>query len=110
MAASMLIKAAPGKIVKGPGGVVVTDDLPSTVPCTTFWRRRLRCGDVLPGDAAPASAPAVDPAAADASTDATPSVQSTIDAAPQIDPAPGTTVAPTPPIRRRRRDDSGEES
>jgi hypothetical protein len=95
--ATMLVKAATGLVVKGPGGLRVTDAVAFKVPCDSFWRRRLRDGDVVPGEAAPASAPALIP-------DPLPSA---------AEPEPKPIAASTAPLRRRaRRDDepTGEES
>lgn len=95
--ATMLVKAAPGIIFYGPGGVRITDAAPVRVPATTHYRRGLRSGDLVPGDAAPASAPAVDPTPVEAPA------SEPLAAAPE--------PAPTAPIRRRaQRVESGEES
>lgn len=96
MTATMLVKAAPGKIFLGPGGVRITDAAAVRVPSTAHYRRGLRCGDLVPGEATPAGAPAIEPAPM-------PVVE--------VKPEPKAELAPSSePIRRRGRSRSEETS
>lgn len=49
----MRVKPAPGRKVFWPGEHRPLKPDGESVPATTYWQRRLRCGDVLPMTAQP---------------------------------------------------------